>query len=193
MYLLCADIRRKPLNELVGQGTGLDKLALNQFSRRYIFHLLARITASTDKCSGRPDPFPTLVDRQQKNPFDIEHIWASDYALHQGMFATQQEFELLRDTFPALLLLPADVNRSLQDKPYAHKLQKYASHNLYTASLAPGAYINQPQFEAFRSKHGLGFRAHQAFTKDDWADRQRLVAQLVELVWSPERLKAYSS
>jgi hypothetical protein len=212
MYLLCRDIRRRPLDELIqmlveklaaddvtlkgstqrGRG-GIDQLALNQFSRRYIFHLLARISAFTDVGSGRPDPFPALVDRDQKNPFDIEHIWAGDYRLHDGTFESQQEFEQLRDTVPALLLLPADVNRSLQDKPYSYKLQKYAAHNLYTASLAPSAYINQPQFEAFRGRHSLDFKAHDAFSKTEWAERQRLVAQLAELVWSPERLKAYSS
>jgi hypothetical protein len=91
------------------------------------------------------------VDRDEKNPFDIEHIWASHYALHSDVFASQQEFEQLRDTVPALLLLPADVNRSLQDKPYDYKLQKYATHHLYTASLAPSAYANQPQFD--RAQH----------------------------------------
>jgi uncharacterized protein with ParB-like and HNH nuclease domain len=153
MYLLCREIRRKPLNELVQMLTdklaaddvtfkgsaqkargGIAELALNQFSRRYIFHLLARITAYTDVGSGRPDPFPILVDRDQKNPYDIEHIWARDFRNHDGIFASQQEFERLRDMIPALLLLPADVNRSVQDKPYSYKLQKYATHNLYTAS-----------------------------------------------------------
>ncbi len=207
MYLLCRDIRRKPLGELVQlladklaaddvtfQGhaqkgrLGINDLALNQFSRRYIYHLLARITAFTDVGSGRPDPFPMLVDRSLKNAFDIEHIWANDYAQHDGIFADQQEFEKLRDTVPALLLLPADVNRSLQDKPYSYKLQKYASHNLYTASLARSAYANQPQFEAFRNRLGLDFKPHDAFTKSDWAERQALVAKLVESVWSPDRL-----
>ena len=207
MYLLCRDIRRKPLSELVqlladklaaddvtfkGHAQkgrlGINDLALNQFSRRYIYHLLARITAFTDVGSGRPDPFPMLVDRSQKNAFDIEHIWANDYAQHDGTFADQQEFEKLRDTVPALLLLPADVNRSLQDKPYSYKLQKYASHNLYTASLARGAYANQPQFEAFRNRLALDFKPHDTFTKSDWAERQALVAKLVERVWSPDRL-----
>jgi hypothetical protein len=99
----------------------------------------------------------------------------------------------LRDTVPALLLLPADVNRSLQDKSYSYKLQKYASHNLYAASLTPTAYLNQPQFEAFRDRHKLAFKAHERFAQSEWAERQRLVAQLVELIWSPERLKAYAS
>ncbi len=210
MWSLCRDIRRKPLGELVqvltdklakddvtfqghaqkGRG-GIDRLALNQFSRRYIFHLLARITAFTDAGSGRPDPFPALVDRNQKNPFDIEHIWANDFAQHQGAFATAQEFAEMRDTVPALLLLPADVNRSLQDQPYSYKVQKYASHHLYTASLSPSAYLNQPQFDAFRTRHTLDFKPFDDFSKDAWAERQRLVGQLVDLVWSPDRLQAF--
>lgn len=210
MFLLARDIRRKPLGELVEilvkkladddvtfQGSaqrdrgGIYKLALNQFSRRYIYHLLARMIAFTDVGSGRADPFPDLVDRARKNPFDIEHIWADDVALHPGVFADAQEFEGLRNTVPALLLLPADVNRSLQDKPYGQKLAKYASHHLYVASLANSTYANQPQFEAFRTRLGLPFRAHDTFTKAELAERRDLVARMVEVIWSPDRLRTF--
>jgi hypothetical protein len=90
------------------------------------------------------------------------------------------------------LLLPADVNRSLQDKPYDYKVQKYGTHHFYAASLAPGSYANQPRFDAFRTHHALSFKAHSAFDKDAWAERLGLVAQLVDLVWSPDRLKAFA-
>ncbi|PPQ27822.1 hypothetical protein CCR94_19120 [Rhodoblastus sphagnicola] len=161
MYRLCKGIRQFPLDALIKvlsekraadgvtfKGSaqkdrgGIAKLALNQFSRRYIFQ---RITAFTDAHSGRADPFPALIDRDQKNPFDIEHIWANDFSLHAGIFTDQQEFQQMRDTAPALLLLPADINRSLQDKPYGYKLQKYASQHLYTASLAPSAYVKRKE------------------------------------------------
>lgn len=209
MFLLCRDLRRKPLKELVTilvdklasddvtfHGSvqkgrdGIQKLALNQFSRRYIFHLLARVTAFTDAGSGRADPFPSLVDRGQKNPFDIEHIWSNDYADHADTFANKEEFEELRNTVPALLLLPADVNRSLQDKPYGYKLGKYASHHVYTASLGRGAYVNQPQFEAFRSEMNLPFAAFDTFGKVELDARRQLVARLVDQIWSPDRLNA---
>lgn len=79
MFLLCRDIRRKPLDELVrilsdklaaddvafsgapSRGrNGVQGLGLNQFSRRYIFHMLARITAFTESQSGKAD----LLDRK---------------------------------------------------------------------------------------------------------------------------------
>lgn len=210
MYLLCRDIRRKSLVELIEilyekmasddvtfSGSvqrdrgGINKLSLNQFSRRYIFHLLARISAFTDVESGRHDIFPNLVARNQKNTFDIEHIWADNYAMYSDIFNSQQEFQDMRDTVPALLLLPADVNRSLQAQPYEYKIKKYAGQHLYAASLASETYANQPQFNAFRSKNQLEFNAYATFDKISWAGRQRLVAQLVELVWSPDRLKSY--
>lgn len=133
MWSLTQDIRRLSLNELIdvlkaklaedakqvsfdgaeSRGrSGLKGLGLNQFSTRYIFHLLARVTAYVDFESGRSDNFPELVNRNQKNPMDIEHIRAHRYEHHQHEFVTEQEFLESRDRVAGLVLLPADVNRS---------------------------------------------------------------------------------
>lgn len=208
MWLLCRDIRRKSLIELVvvltqkladddvtfkgspakGRG-GIDELALNQFSRRYIFHLLARLTAFTEAGSGRADSFDKYVDREVKNPFDIEHIWADDFAANSSLFFSAQEFQEWRDHVPALLLLPADVNRSLQDKTYTEKSPHYAKQNFYAASFDASVYKHQPQFEAFRTKNNLPFKSFAVFGKPEQLERQELVSALVNRVWSPERLK----
>ena len=209
MWLLCGDIRRKPLNELVrilskklldddvtfegspakGRG-GIGDLALNLFSRRYIFHLLARLTAFTEAGSGRADSFDKYVDRAAENPFDIEHIWENNFARYTGLFASEQEFQKWRSHVASLLLLPADVNRSLQDKPYADKVPHYAKQNFYAASLSVSAYQHQPQFEAFRKKHALPFKFYATFGKKEQAERSALVLSLVNRVWSPDCLKA---
>lgn len=207
MWLLCRDIRRKPLPDLVtilsqkladddvtfagsaAKGRkGVDGLALNQFSRRYIYHLLARLTATTEAGSGRTDSFDKLVNRDVKNPFDIEHIWADDYEGVKTLFATEQEFQEWRNHVASLLLLPADVNRSLQDKPFDQKRIHYAKQNFYAASLDESAYQHQPQFQQFASKHQLPFNHFKKFTKAEQLERRKLVAALVELVWSPSRL-----
>ncbi|BAO80999.1 uncharacterized conserved protein [Serpentinimonas raichei] len=208
MWLLCRDIRRKPLAELVpilqqklaedevtftgsaAKGrTGIQGLGLNQFSRRYIYHLLARITEATERGAGRTESFDKLVNRDVKNPFDIEHIWADDFAAVQALFASEAEFVEWRNHVASLLLLPADVNRSLQAKPFDQKRPHYAKQNFYAASLDASAYQHQPQFQQFAAANQLPFKAFDSFTKEEQLARRELVAALVELVWSTDRLQ----
>jgi len=208
MFLLCRDIRRKPLSELVqilssklagdevnfdgaaAKGRlGIDGLGLNQFSKRYIFHMLARMTAYSEAESGKADLFDKYVDRKCKNPFDIEHIWANDFETVGTEFSNSEEFSTARDQIAGLLLLPADVNRSLQDKSYSDKAPHYTKQNLYAASLTDAAYIHQPQFAAFRERSGLPFAPYQKFGKAEQAMRRDLVHAMAEQIWSPERLR----
>lgn len=208
MWLLCRDIRRKPLAELVpilqqklaedevtftgsaAKGrTGIQGLGLNQFSRRYIYHLLARITEATERGAGRTESFDKLVNREVKNPFDIEHIWADDFDVVKAQFATEAEFVEWRNHVASLLLLPADVNRSLQAKPFDQKRPHYAKQNFYAASLDASAYQHQPQFQQFAAANHLPFKAFDSFTKEEQLARRDLVAALVDIVWSPDRLQ----
>lgn len=207
MYNLCKDIRNKPLVELVeilaqkladddvtfdgspSRGKeGINAFGLNQFSRRYIYHLLARLTAYVETQSGMPDLFDKYVDRTSKNPCDIEHIWANDFGRYQALFADEREFHQWRDHVSALLLLPADINRSYQDKTFEEKSPHYAKQNLYAASLTVSAYQHQPRFLAFRDSTGLPFEPFAHFGKDEQLRRNELVYALVHAVWSPQRL-----
>lgn len=211
MFLLAKDIRRKSLHELVDvlaarletddvtfEGSesrnrrGISDLGLNQFSRRYIYHLLARVTAFVDSQSGRPDLFDKLVDRKVKNPADIEHIWANDFEPYADKFASEQEFEAWRNNVAGLLLLPADVNRSYQAKPFEAKAPHYAKQNLYAASLTSAAYVHQPQFDAFRQRTGLNFKPYEAFGRDEQLERRDLLIGLANLIWSPIRIAEYA-
>ncbi|WP_151448967.1 DUF262 domain-containing protein [Lacisediminimonas profundi] len=210
MYLLCKEIREKPLPELVAiltnklaeddvtfEGsvargrTGIEGLGLNQFSRRYIYHLLARITTYVEVGSGKPDLFDKYVDRDTKNPCDIEHIWADDYDRYKHECSSQQEFQDWRNQVAGLLLLPADVNRSLQDKPFNLKAPHYAKQNLYAASLTAAAYEHEPQFKQFRTTKGLSFKPYEKYGKDQQLERREVVRRLVNQIWSPDRLKEF--
>jgi uncharacterized protein with ParB-like and HNH nuclease domain len=212
MYLRCKEIRGKSIGELVEilygklkeddvdfEGSesrgrrGIAWLGLNQFSRRYIFHMLARVTSYVEASSGKPDLFDKYVDRRTKNPNDIEHIWANDYSRYQHECPTRQDFDDWRNNIAGLLLLPADVNRSYQDKPFAEKAPHYARQNLYAASLTAAAYEHQPQFENFRRRESLAFRPYEEFGKQEHLERQQLLLELVNKVWSPERLLSYLS
>ena len=89
----------------------------------------------------------------------------------------------------SLLLLPADVNRSLQAKPFNQKRVHYAKQNVYAASLDANVYQHQPQFQQFAVGYALPFKAFETFTKTEQLARRELVAALIELVWSPRRLQ----
>ncbi|MFM2431898.1 MAG: hypothetical protein RLZZ511_3111, partial [Cyanobacteriota bacterium] len=210
MFLLCRDIRRKPLDELITILTeklnqddvgfdgsdsrgryGIDDLMLNQFSRRYIYHLLARLTAYTEVAGGEHDLFDKYVDRSHNNPFDIEHIWPNHYANYEDEFSSEQEFQTWRNNVAGLLLLPADVNRSLQDQPFKDKNAVYATQNRYAASLHTSAYKNQPQFKKFCE--AVPFKPYQSFHKAELEERSLLILELANRIWSPNRLQMAAS
>jgi hypothetical protein len=210
MYLLCRDIRGASLPELVDRlikrleedefsfdghpsrgRLGIDDWRLNQFSRRYIYHFLARVTAYVEVQSGEADRFPEYVDRTGSNPYDIEHLWAADYAPYADEFENEEEFRGWRDHVAGLVLLPADVNRSYGGKPFQEKAPHYVKQNLYAASLTAEAYKHRPQFNAFIEREGLPFQAFEVFGKKDQQARRTLVKELAKRVWSPERLQRY--
>ena len=208
MFQLCRDIRRQPLPELVDilylklanddvnfdgcsiKGReGINGFYLNQFSRRYIYHLLARLTTYIEVGSGEYDQFDKYVDRTIKNPCDIEHIWSKGYKSYPGVFDSDHDFEYLRNHMASLLLLPADVNRSLQDMTFNQKAPHYAKQNLYAASLTAFTYEHKPKFQQFKTVYNLPFKAYETFGKEEQMERSELVRALVHRVWSPDRLK----
>lgn len=209
MYLLTKDIRNKSLPDLVeiltkkladddvtfdgspSRGrTGIKGLYLNQFTRWYIFHLLARITSYVESHSGKQDDFAYYVNRDTKNPFDIEHICANNFDPYREEFEGNEEaFRNWRGHVAGLLLLPADVNRSLQDKPFENKVIPYAGQNLLAASLSASNYQHKPRFLAFCKQNNLPLKPYEHFGKQEQLERRELIRDLVNLVWSPERLK----
>lgn len=207
MYLLSREIRQKPLAELKAilkerllndevnfdgheakNRDGINDLRLNQFSKRYIYHILARITAYVEVGAGRPDLFDKYVNREGKNTLDIEHIWADNYEPFKETFSSTEEFQRWRNHIAGLLLLPADVNRSYQDKAYEEKSPHYAKQNLLAASLTPQAYEHQPQFTNFIRDKKLPFRPYSTYSKEEQLERRELIKALVKDIWSVDRL-----
>lgn len=207
MFLLCGDVRRLPLPALVAKlkellaedettfsgdedrgRTGVDDLGINQFSKRYIFHLLARLTAHLEVKMGRADQFNHYVDRDHENALDIEHIWPKNYSRFSDQFESEQDFLQMRDNVGGLVLLPADVNRSLQDLPFEEKARAYARHNAFAGSLSPGYFDNQPRLKAYREASGLPLRPYERFGKEELQERAELVRHMAKEVWSPNRL-----
>lgn len=210
MYLLCKEIRQLPLPELVellikrldeddfgfegnpSRGRhGIEDLRLNQFSKRYIYHLLSRVTAYVESESGGSDRFSEYVDRSLANPYDIEHLWANDISRYRDQFDDSEEFRSWRDNVAGLVLIPADVNRSYGAKPFEEKVGHYTKQNLYAASLASDTYEHAPKFLAFKERESLDFTPYSAFGREQQLERRDLLKELALRVWSPARLRDY--
>ena len=210
MFLLCREIRGLALPALVDKlaalleadaedidfrgsdsrgRTGIEGLGINQFTKRYVYHLLARLTAHAEVGAGRADQFPAYVDRDAKNPYDIEHIWPDVYARFEDHFDSERDFHEARDRVGGLLLLRQDVNRSLKDKPFEEKAPVYAKQEAYAGSLVRGYPDNQPQLRRYAEAVGLPLGGYEHFGPAEQDERTALVLRLAEAVWSPDRIR----
>jgi len=166
---------------------GISWFRLNLWSRRYVQHILARMTRYIEEQSGIESSFVTYVSREIKKPFEIEHIWANKYERYTDEFATEQEFSEYRNRIGGLILLPRGFNQSFGDKPYEKKLEAYFGQNLLAQSLNEQCYRNNPSFLTFINRSGLPFKPHPTFKKADLDDRQQLYRLICEEIWSPSR------
>lgn len=197
IFNLTKKIRRKDINELANifkeyiedmeyTLDGIDSFYLNQFTARYMLHILSRMTYYLEESSGINSSFYNYVNRQQKNPYDIEHIWANDYTQgnHQNEFSTEEEFQSFRNRFGGLLILSKDKNRSFQDMDYISKLVKYDSENLLARTLNNNCYSNNPLFLRFMQSNGLNFQPYNQFDKANLIERQHLYKEICKKIWN---------
>ena len=166
----------------------ITKFSLNQFSGRYMLHLLARFTSYVNTKMGNPSQFDIYVDRKRKgNTYDIEHILPDDYDSYQDDFATADEFQTSRQMIGNLIILTRDKNRSYQAMKYQEKVEKYVGDNVLAQALNDTAYHNNPKFLAVASQYG--FTAIPKFTKDSINDRANIYLQMAVDIWDPNAIK----
>ena len=166
----------------------ITKFSLNQFSGRYMLHLLARFTSYVNTKMGNPSQFDIYVDRKRKgNTYDIEHILPDDYDSYQEDFTTPEEFQRSRQMIGNLIILTRDKNRSYQAMKYQDKVEKYAGDNVLAQALNDTAYHNNPKFLALASQYG--FTAIPKFTKNSISDRANIYLQMAVDIWDPNEIK----
>jgi Protein of unknown function DUF262/Protein of unknown function (DUF1524) len=163
---------------------------LNQWSRRYVQYILARLTSHIEEQSGMDTAFQKYVDREAKKPYEIEHIWAENYDLHRDEFDQLHDFDRYRNRIGDLLLLPRGFNQSLGDSPYEEKLPHYNAQNLLARSLSSQCYQNNPSFLQYGKASGLPFHPHEHFKKKDLLQRQDLYRRICEEIWNPAWFEA---
>lgn len=202
MYkLVILEIRNKECDELVNfflnslnsereQFSSNLTLQLNRQNRRKIHRILARITDYIQMSSGDESRYIEYTERN-KNPYEIEHIWANKYIEHghnKKDFNNEHEFSEYRNRIGGLLLLPKKSNASYSDLPYNEKLEHYQKNDILASSLHQNTYLNNPTLNNFINSTGLNFKAHAEFKKSDLDERQKLYLEIAEKIWSPNNL-----
>ena len=167
---------------------GITRFSLNQFSGRYMLHILARFTSYVNVLMGNPSHFEEYVDRKrQGNTYDIEHILPDKYEDYKESFKDYDDFEFIRNQIGNLILLTRDKNRSYQAMKYTEKVQKYAGDNILAQALNDTAYMNNPRFLPVANKYG--FHAITDFEKQSIADRAEIYLKMASDIWNPDAIK----
>ena len=167
---------------------GITKFSLNQFSGRYMLHLLARFTSYVNVKMGNPSQFDVYVDRKRKgNTYDIEHILPDDYDSYHEAFNDIDDFKASRQMIGNLIILTRDKNRSYQDMSYPQKVIKYAGDNILAQALNDTAYKNNPHFLTIAQEYG--FSPIPVFTKNSIEERANIYLQMAADIWDPNEIK----
>lgn len=161
---------------------------LNGFTKRYMLHIISRMTNYIDQEIGLEYSFEGYVSRDIQNPCDIEHVIADHFNQHTEEFESEESFQKYRNKFGSLVILPRDKNRSYKDKVYEEKKEMYFSENILARSLNEKCYQNNSHFLNFIDRHNLNFRPIEHFTKEAIQERQELYTELAEIIWNNEKL-----
>jgi hypothetical protein len=158
--------------------------------------MLARMTAYVETKSRMTDRFAEYIGESEGQPYEIEHVLADDFERDGAVFDNNEEtFEVWRNSFGALVLLPRASNRSFGSLPYwapdgaDDKYRHYARENFLARSLTREAYEREPGFRHFIDETGLRFCAHEGpFHKEVIEARLKLYQSLCERIWDPAQL-----
>lgn len=187
----CRSIGMVLVRALRRMDTSIDaitKFKLNQFSGRYMLHLLARFTSYMNVQMGNPSQFDIYVDRKRKgNTYDIEHILPDDYDSYSDEFTDADDFQTSRQMIGNLIILTRDKNRSYQAMRYQEKVHKYAGDNVLAQALNDNAYHSNPQFLTVAKKYG--FVSIPRFTKTSIVDRANIYLKMAADIWDPDAIK----
>ena len=192
MFLLAKELRDKTLeeirqilktrsNELNETVDSIRRLRLTKTNKPDVYYLLSRLTSWI----GDEDP-SIYLERNRKNPFEVEHILANKFERHTDEFSNEFEFNEQRNMFGDLLLLPKSFNASYGAEPFSVKVKHYFSQNPLAKSLNKLCYENNPQFLKRIKEFRLPFKPYgeDGFKSDAVVERQDLYAQMAEHIWS---------
>lgn len=196
MFNLIKNIRDKDVSELSKILTkevdsieqswdGISDFGLHGQNRKFIKHLLSRITSYIDTLTGK-DVTYTNYHHPAGKQFEIEHIWGDKFEEHREEFEQENDFQQWRNSIGALILLPNGTNQSFNSDTYTDKLEHYIKENVYAQTLHPQFYEKNPNFLKPDSLKELKFKAHPEFKISDIKKRKKVVKRICKQLWASD-------
>lgn len=173
------------IEELPQQWDAIDAFGLHGQNRKFVKHLLSRISAHIDDLIGMSTNYASYRNPKGKK-FEIEHIWGNKFNEHKDEFDQENIFQEWRNNIGALILLPNGTNQSFSSDKYKDKLKHYIKENTYAQTLHPRFYEKNPNFTKTPSLKELKFIPHPDFKSQDIEDRVKLVQRICEQIWSTD-------
>jgi hypothetical protein len=167
---------------------GVLEFGLHGMNRKFVKHLLSRITSYVDNLVGKDTNY-TNYHHPTGKQYEIEHIWANKFNEHTDEFQQENDFQEWRNHIGALILLPQGTNQSFNSDKYEDKLEHYIKENTYAQTFHSTYYEKNPNFLNSVVVKKLQFKAHPTFKKQDISDRQKLVQRICEELWSTDYYK----
>ncbi len=167
---------------------GIWNFSLHGQNRKFVKHLLSRISSYLDILIGKDTSYVTYHHPNGKQ-FEIEHIWADKFEEHRDEFDQKEDFQYWRNSIGALILLPQGTNQSFHSDKYEDKIEHYLKESTYAQTLHQAYYSKNPNFLNSEVIKRLEFKAHPEFKKTDIGDRQKLVQRICENLWSTDYFK----
>ena len=177
-------------NNLINEVDGIEQkwdgvlyFGLHGQNRKFVKHLLSRISSHIDKIIGKPSNYVDYQQPQGKQ-FEIEHIWGDKFSEHRDEFEQENDFQQWRNSIGGLILLPNGTNQSFSSDQYDEKIKHYIKENAYAQTLHASFYEKNPNFLKSPSIQELSFKDHPEFKKADIKERAELVKRICEQIWS---------
>ena len=202
---LSVDAYRRVFNEIItnsikerrGLNTEVELLNYNTFLKadysnlntRFLRYFLARIEqyiCKNTKQSMQNDVEYISTRTGYKSGYHIEHI-LSHNETNIAYFSSEEEFESKRNQLGGLLLLKDRDNISSGNEEYIDKLKTYSSGLVWGHTLCDDFYHKNKDFDDFndnlKTKSGYSFFPIQVFDRTALEQRNRLLYELVKIIW----------
>ncbi len=178
----------KETNEIEQQWNAIDNFGLHGQNRKFVKHLLSRISSHLDTLIGKDSNYVSYHHPNGRQ-FEIEHLWGNKFDEHRDEFEQEWDFQNWRNSIGALVLLPNGTNQSFNSDKYQDKIKHYQKENTYAQTLTEIYYEKNPNFLKSHLISELKFKPHPELKKEDITDRKALVQRICEQIWTTDYFK----